>query len=53
MIREIAIDSAEPVATFRYPVEITVDVADAPEMKEWAEKAAGLCERWYPRICEA
>jgi hypothetical protein len=52
VIREIAIDSAEPVATFRYPVEFEVDVADAPEMKEWAEKVARLCELWYPRINE-
>ena len=42
-----------PVATFKYPVEIDVDCADSPEMRDWAEKAARLCERWYPRISEA
>jgi Peptidase of plants and bacteria/F5/8 type C domain len=52
VIREIAVDSAQPVATFAYPVEFSVDVADAPEMKEWADKAARLCERWYPRLNE-
>ncbi len=49
-IAEIAIESDPPIATFRYPVEFIVDVADAPEMKEWAEKAARECERWYPRL---
>ena len=38
--------------TFKYPVEFTVDVSDAPEMKDWAEKAARTCERWYGRINE-
>jgi hypothetical protein len=52
VIREIVIDSAEPVATFAYPVEFTVDVADAPEMIEWANKVAQLCEAWYPRLNE-
>ncbi len=52
-IREIVLESAEPVPTFRYPVEFAVDIADAPEMKDWADKAARNSERWYPRICEA
>jgi hypothetical protein len=51
-IREIAIDSSPVVATFRYPVEFVVDVTDAPEMKEWAEKAARICEHTYPLIAE-
>ena len=51
-IREIALDSEPKVATFAYPVEYTVDVSDSPEMKDWAEKAARLCERWYPRLSE-
>src|SRR5262249_1237644 len=34
------------------PIEFVVDVADAPEMKEWAEKAARVCERQYPMICD-
>jgi carboxypeptidase Q len=36
-----------------YPVEFAVDVSDAPEMKEWAEMVARICERQYPLICEA
>jgi hypothetical protein len=51
-IREIAIDSKPSVAIFRYPVEFVVDVSDAPEMKEWAEKVARICERAYPMINE-
>ena len=50
VIREIKIESDPPVATFRYPVEFTVDVSDAPDLKEWAEKAARVCERQYPMI---
>ena len=52
VIREIKIESDPPVATFRYPVEFTIDVSDAPDMKEWAEKAARVCERQYPMINE-
>ena len=51
-IREIALDSEPHVATFKYPVEYTVDVSDSPDMKDWAEKAARLCERWYPRLLD-
>jgi len=32
---------------------ITVDYADVPDVKEWAEKARDLCEKWYPVISEA
>lgn len=49
-IREITIESTPAVAVFRYPVEFTVDTADAPEMNEWAEKTATACERAYPMI---
>ncbi len=52
VIREITVDSDPRVRTFVYPVEIVVDVADAPEMKDWAEKAARTCERWYGPINE-
>jgi hypothetical protein len=52
VIREIAIESDPPITTFRYPIEVVVDVADAPEMKEWADKVARLCERHYPMICD-
>ena len=51
-IREIAIDSDPAVSVFKYPIEVVVDVSDAPEMKEWAEKSARICEREYPLICE-
>lgn len=52
VIREILIDSKPSVTTFKYPIEFVVDVTDAPEMKEWAEKAARNCERQYAMICE-
>jgi hypothetical protein len=51
-VREVAVESDPPVATFKYPVEFIVDVAEAPEMKGWAEKAARVCERHYAMICE-
>jgi hypothetical protein len=50
VVREIVLDAEPSVAVFKYPVEFTVDVKDAPEMKEWAEKSARLCEQWYSRI---
>jgi Peptidase of plants and bacteria len=50
VIREITITSNPPVATFRYPVEFVVDVADAPEMRAWAVHVAEVCERAYPMI---
>lgn len=49
-IREIVIDAEPPVATFKYPVEIHVDVSEAPEMKGWTEKTARICERNYAMI---
>jgi hypothetical protein len=51
-IREITIQSTPPVAVFKYPVEIVVDVADDAEMKTWAENTARICERAYPMINE-
>jgi hypothetical protein len=36
----------------KYPVTVTVDVSDAPDMKDWAEKAAKIVEQWYPRMCD-
>ncbi|MFO0808271.1 MAG: basic secretory protein-like protein [Gemmataceae bacterium] len=50
VIREIAVESDPPVATFRYPIEISLDVTDAPEMKEWGEKVIRVCERQYTMI---
>jgi hypothetical protein len=49
-IREITITSVPAVAVFQYPVEFVVDVADAPEMKAWAEKTARVCEGAYAMI---
>jgi hypothetical protein len=50
VVREIKVDSEPAAAVFRYPVEFVVDVSDAPEMKEWADKAARICERQYAMI---
>src|SRR5262245_35053714 len=50
VIREIKIDSDPPVSAFKYPVELALDVSDAPEMKEWGEKVVRICERSYPMI---
>jgi hypothetical protein len=50
VVREIVVESEPAVQTFRYPVEFVVDVRDAPEMKEWADKAARICERQYAMI---
>lgn len=52
VVREIAVDSAPRVTAFRYPVEFAIDVADAPELREWTEKAVRVCEREYPMICD-
>lgn len=52
VVREIAVDAEPAVAPFRYPIEITTDVTDAPDMKEWAEKVARVCERQYPMLCD-
>jgi len=52
VVREIAVDSAPRVSAFRYPVEFTIDVADAPELREWTEKVVRVCEREYPMICD-
>lgn len=52
VVREIAVESEPPVAAFKYPVEFVVDVSDAPEMKEWAGKAASICEHEYPLLCD-
>jgi len=52
VIREITIESKPTVVVFKYPVEFIVDVSDAPEMKEWADKVAHICERAYPMINE-
>jgi hypothetical protein len=52
VVREIAIKSNPKVVAFRFPIEFALDVADAPEMKEWAEKTIRVCERQYPMLCD-
>ncbi len=52
IVREITLDSEPAVGVFKYPVEFIVDVREAPEMKEWAEKAARICEQQYRMINE-
>lgn len=52
VIREITIASEPAVVVFKHPIEFQVDVSDAPDMKEWAEKVARVCERQFPLICE-
>jgi hypothetical protein len=52
VLREIVIDSKPKVAVFKYPVEFVIDVSDAPEMKDWTEKCAQICERNYGMICD-
>jgi hypothetical protein len=51
VIRDITVVSEPKVVPFRYPVEIALDVSDAPEMKAWGEKVVRVCEREYPDIC--
>jgi hypothetical protein len=50
VLREVAIATIPPVALFEYPIEVVVDVADAPEMQAWAEKAARVCKGAYAMI---
>lgn len=52
VVREIRIESDPPVAVFQYPVEFAVDVTDAPDMQEWADRVAQICVRAYPMINE-
>lgn len=52
VVREIAVKSNPQVAVFRYPIEIALDVADAPDLKEWGEKVVRVCEREYPMLCD-
>lgn len=52
VVREFALDTDPAVGVFKYPVEIATDSTDAPEMKEWFEQVARVCEKQYPMICE-
>ncbi len=33
-------------------VEVAVDVADAPDLADWAAKAKTLTEEWYPKVAQ-
>jgi hypothetical protein len=34
-------------------VDVTVDVSEVPELKDWADKAKELVQKWHPKIAEA
>jgi hypothetical protein len=34
------------------PVQVTVDVSEVPELKDWADKAKALVEKWHPLISD-
>lgn len=50
----VAQGSGRAVATATTPaaarVTITVESDDAPDLKEWGERAKAVCEAWYPQI---
>jgi hypothetical protein len=52
VVREFVVQSDPPVVVFKHPVEFILDVSDAPEMREWAQKAARVCEHQYDMICD-
>lgn len=52
VVREITIDSDPRIVAYRYPIEFAMDVSDAPEMKEWCQKAVRVCEQQYTMICD-
>jgi hypothetical protein len=51
-VREIALACDPPVEVFKYPVEVSLDLEEAPEMADWAKKTARTCERAYGMINE-
>jgi hypothetical protein len=51
-LREIALKCDPPVELFTYPVEVSLEIEEAPEMAEWAKKTARICERAYRMINE-
>jgi hypothetical protein len=52
IVREIALESTPKVGIYRFPIEFTYDISDAPAMKEWIEKTIRICERQYPMLCD-
>lgn len=51
-VKEFTVVSEPAVTTFKYPVEVFVNCTDAPELKEWTENTARVCEKAYQMICE-
>ncbi|HLO40013.1 MAG TPA: basic secretory protein-like protein [Phycisphaerales bacterium] len=45
---------AAPASPAKAPasVTITVKAEDAPDLQEWGNEVAKLCEEWYPRLSE-
>ncbi len=52
VVREFTLETDPPLAAFKYPVEIVPNADEAPELKEWFEGVAKLCEKQYPMICD-
>jgi hypothetical protein len=52
VVREIEVQSEPAVRVFKYPVEFVVNTEEVPELKEWAEAAARVCEQHYGMICD-
>lgn len=53
------VPAAEPLKTapqgeLAKPVtlSITIDAQEAPELKEWGEKAKAICIEWYPKLAD-
>lgn len=50
-IREFRIEAeGGRIRPFAHPVEFRVDSKDAPELQEWTEETARLCEAWYDAL---
>ncbi len=52
VVREFTLETDPPLASFKNPVEIVPDSTDAPELKEWLDGVAKLCEKQYGMICD-
>jgi hypothetical protein len=44
--------AAAPATQAPATVKITVKAEDAPDLQEWGNEVAKLCEEWYPRLSE-
>lgn len=45
-----AVPSSKPALGVAFAIEL--DSSEAPELKEWGEKARTICEQQYPILCE-